>query len=259
MLLTFLSLHNKFFSLQLLIAFPSWNTVSPSPLKDGGGSTKLYQNAVGLSFESFQLLPAARFQNHLHSWVSLTAAPVSKIYTSYILLHYKWVHSSVASNSEHRSSVSAGQAVSGVAPVGGDGSGCLLRLSSVHWPWLESSEGLNGVGGPASQLSHVRAWWISACCWEPTSCCVEHVHGMAAVFPQHLVQKSGSSRRVFHGLVSPVTSVTSPLGCNVLTVIVEVTHRSVDSGGKFTSPSASPHAGGHQGGWPSQVLWNSAR
>lgn len=52
-----------------------------------------------------------------------------------------------------------------VAPVGGDGSGCLLRLSSVHWPWLESSEGLNGVGGPASQLFHVRAWWISACCW----------------------------------------------------------------------------------------------
>lgn len=50
---------------------------------------------------------------------------------------------------------------------------------------------------------------------EPTSCCVEHVHGMAAVFPQHLVQKSGSSRRVFHGLVSPshfrdVLSVVCP-------------------------------------------------
>lgn len=44
------------------------------------------------------------------------------------------------------------------AQVGDDGSGSLLRLSSVYWPGLESSEGLNGAGGPAARLCHIRAW-----------------------------------------------------------------------------------------------------
>ena len=70
----------------------------------------------------------------------------------------------MALNSEHHFSVFCRSGDPRVAPLGGDGSGCLVRLSSVHWPWLKSSEGLNGVGGPAPWLSHVYAWRISASC-----------------------------------------------------------------------------------------------
>ena len=36
-------------------------------------------------------------------------------------------------------------------------------------------------------------------------------------------------------------------------------HKGVNLGGTFTSPSGSAHDGGRQGGWPTQVLWNSVR
>ena len=52
--------------------------------------------------------------------------------------------------------------------MGDDGAGSLLRLSSVYWPGLESSEGLNGAGGPAARLCHMRAWRVSAC-WQEAS------------------------------------------------------------------------------------------
>lgn len=120
--------------------------------------------ACPLSPSNFSPLPDSKTTHTV--WVSLTAAHQFQLPKSIQVIYRCSTSESKLSGFKQRTSFfrfcrSGGP---GVAPAGGDGSGCLLRLSSVHWPWLGSSEGLKGVGGPAPQLSHVCAWRISACC-----------------------------------------------------------------------------------------------
>lgn len=194
--------------------------LSPSPLEDGRGSTKLYQNAVGLSFESFQLLPAARFQNHSHSLgFSHSGTPVSKIYASYILLQYKWVQNSVASNSKHRSSVSAGQAVSGwlqwVVMAQGVCWGCHL-YTGLGWSHLKAWMGLEDL--LLSCLTYVPgelalAVWNTSMAWQPS-------------FLSTWFRRAAPAAMCFMASSPPVTSMMSSRSY-VLAVIVEGDHTRV--------------------------------